>query len=208
MKLHAYVGSANAYKIELALAQLGAPYQRVEVEIFRGEGRSADFLRKNPAGRVPVLELDDGTCIAESGAILWHVARGTRLLPDDALTQTRILSWLFFEQNEIEPVLGSARYWRLTGRDRERADETERRIAQAGRALALLDGALAASTGERPFLVGAYSIADIALYAYTHLAGDVGLRLPAQVAAWCARVEAQPGFIAGPGPYTDAAMLR
>ena len=203
MKLHAYVGSANAHKIELALAQLGTPYQRVEVEIFRGEARTPEFLRKNPAGRVPVLELDDGTCIAESNAILWHVARGTRLLPDDPLTQTRILSWMFFEQNEIEPVLGSARYWRLTGRDRDRADETERRIAQAGRSIALLDGALA----DRAFLVGDYSIADIALYAYTHLAGDVGLRLPPAVAAWCARIEAQPGFLPGPGPYSADAML-
>jgi glutathione S-transferase len=203
MKLFSYGGSANAYKIELALAQLGVAYERVEVEIFRGEGQTPAFLARNPAGRVPVLELDDGTAIAESNAILWHVARGTRLVPDAPLAQTRVLSWMFFEQNEIEPVLGSARYWRLTGRDRERGDETERRIAQARRSIGLLAGALA----DRPFLVDAYSIADIACYAYTHLAGDVGIELPPAVARWCERIAAQPGFFAGPGPYTAAAMV-
>jgi glutathione S-transferase len=204
MKLFRYAGSANAYKIELALAQLAVPYQRVEVEIFRGEARSEEMLRRNPAGRVPILELDDGTCVTESNAILWHVARGTRLVPREEMSQTRVLTWMFFEQNEIEPVLGSARYWRLTGRDRERMDETSRRIAQAARSLALLDAALA----ETEFLVGgAYSIADIAVYAYSHLAADVGLALGPNVARWCQAIEAQPGWFAGPGAYTPAAMV-
>ncbi|HUQ03152.1 MAG TPA: glutathione S-transferase family protein [Kofleriaceae bacterium] len=208
MRLFTYGGSANGYKIELALAQLGRAraYERVEVEIFAGEAQTPAFLARHPGGRVPLLELDDGVCIAESNAILWHVARGTRLAPVGALEETRVVSWLCFEQNAIEPVIGSARYWRLTGRDRERGDETARRIAQARRSLAELDVALR----EREFLVGdRYSIADIAVYAYAHLAGDVGVDLEDTpgVAAWCRRIEAQPGYFGGPAPYSPAAMV-
>jgi glutathione S-transferase len=212
MRLYTYGGSANGYKIELALAQLGRArererdYERVEVEIFAGEAQTPAFLARHPGGRVPLLELDDGVCIAESNAILWHVARGSRLAPASAMEETRTVSWLCFEQNAIEPVIGSARFWRLTGRDRDRADETERRIAQGRRSLAELDVALR----ERAFLLGdRYSIADIAVYAYAHLAGDVGIDLAdtPHVAAWCRRIETQPGFFLGPTPYSDAAHV-
>jgi glutathione S-transferase len=210
MKLFTYGGSANGYKIELALAQLGRArereYERVEVEIFAGEAQTPAFLARNPGGRVPLLELDDGVCIAESNAILWHVARGSRLAPASAMEETCTVSWLCFEQNAIEPVIGSARYWRLTGRDHDRADEIARRIAQGRRSLAELDVALR----DRAFLLGdRYSIADIAVYAYAHLAGDVGIDLAdtPHVAAWCRRIEAQPGYFAGPGAYSAAAIV-
>jgi len=206
MKLYSYASSGNAYKVELALAQLGIPCDRIEVEIFRGEGQTPDYLRRNPTGRVPMLELDDGTCIVESNAILWHLARGSRLVPAGALAQTQVLSWMFFEQNEVEPVLGSARFWKLTGRDRGREDELERRIAQGRRSLSVLETSLA----TRSFLVDdVYSIADIALYAYTHLAGDVGIDLASYpaVSRWCASIEAQDRFFTGPGPYTAAALV-
>src|SRR5262245_28862228 len=124
MRLFSYSGSANGYKIELALAQLGVAYERVEIEIFAGEAQRPDFLARNPGGRVPVLELPDGTNLVESNAILWHVCRGTPLAPATPLDETRALAWLCFEQNAIEPVIGSARFWRLTGRDADRADET------------------------------------------------------------------------------------
>src|SRR5690349_3956347 len=111
MRLYTYVGSGNGYKIELLLGLLGKKYERVEVSIFDGESRTAEFLRKNPAGRIPVLELDDGTCLPESNAILWHLARDTRFMPKTTLEQDRMLAWLTFEQSEIEPVIGSARFW-------------------------------------------------------------------------------------------------
>src|SRR4051794_2542828 len=128
MRLYDYAGSANAYKVRLLLAQLGVACERVEVEIFPGESREPSFPAKNPAGQVPVLELDDGTCIAQSNAILWHLARGTALLPDDPRVQAKVLEWLFFEQSDVEPILGSARFWVLTGRDKGREPELARRL--------------------------------------------------------------------------------
>jgi len=204
MRLYNYVGSANGYKAELLLALLGVKYDRVEVSIFEGASRTPEFLRKNLAGRVPVLELDDGTFLPESNAILWHLARGTPFLPAAPIDQDRALAWLLFEQYEIEPVIGTARYWILTGRDRERPDELARRLTAGKQTLVALDNALA----DRPFFVGdRASIADLALYAYTHLAGDAGLELGPRLAAWCKLIEALPGYIGGPGPYDRLAYV-
>jgi glutathione S-transferase len=206
MRLYTNAGSGNGYKIELLLAQLAVPYERIEVAIFQGASRTPAFLAMNPAGSIPVLALDDGTFLPESNAILWHLARGTAVLPDAPFAQSRVLAWLCFEQNQVEPVIGSARYWRMTGRDRDRQDETARRIAQGRRALAVLDGHLA----THDFLVdGRYTIADIAMFAYAHLAPDLGIDLtdtPA-VARWCARIAATSRFFPGPAAYSaDAAV--
>jgi glutathione S-transferase len=203
MHLYNYAGSANGYKIELALALLGVTYDRTEVRIFEGEGRTPAFLAMNPVGSVPVLRTDAGEFLPESNAILVHVARGTNLWPDAAAAQDRVLRWLMFEQSEVEPVIGSARFWRLTGRERERGDEMARRLAWATKTLAVLDGELA----QRSFLAGELTIADVAVYAYTHLVGDIGLALPPHVEAWCRRIEALPGYIAGPGPYDPRAHV-
>jgi len=200
MRLYDYAGSANAYKVRLLLRQLDVPYELVPIDIFRGEGQTPDFVKKNPLGQIPVLELDDGRCIAQSNAILWHLARGTALLPADPFTESQVLEWLFFEQYEVEPTLGSARFWLLTGRATARQDELARRLETGRRALRVMDRALA----DRPFFVGdRYTIADIALYAYTHIAGDTGVDLASHrnLAAWFARVEAQPRFEPGPAPY-------
>jgi len=219
MRLYTYVGSGNGYKIELLLALLGRSYERVEVPIFEGASRTPEFLHKNPAGRIPVLELDDGTCLPESNAILWHLARDTQFMPAQPLEQTRALAWLTFEQSEIEPVIGSARFWIQTGRARTRRDETERRLAWGRQTLAALDrelaspagqeaGALGSMTRGRAFLLGREpSIADIAVYAYTHLAPEIDLQLPPNVAAWCARIEALPGYVRGAIKYDPKAML-
>ena len=203
MRLYTYGGSANAYKVELLLALLDRSYERVELSIFDGEARTPEFLSKNPAGGVPVLELDDGTYLPQSNAILWHLARGTRFMPGSALAQDRALAWLMFEQSDIEPVIGSARFWILTGRDRERADETKRRLAWGAQSLAALDRVLAGS----PFLLDEPSVADLAIYAYTHLAPEAGLVLPPNVAAWCARVEALPRFLRRTIAYDPKAMV-
>jgi len=206
MRLYDYAGSANAYKVRLLLRQLDVPYELVPIDIFRGEGQTPDFVKKNPLGQIPVLELDDGRCVAQSNAILWHLARGTALLPADPFTESQVLEWLFFEQYEVEPTLGSARYWLLTGRATARQDELARRLETGRRALRVMDRALA----DRPFFVGdRYTIADIALYAYTHIAGDTGVDLAPHrnLAAWFARVEAQPRFEPGPAPYGANARL-
>ncbi len=205
MRLYTYAGSGNGYKVELLLALLGSKYERIEVSIFDGASRTPEFLAKNPAGRVPVLELDDGTVLPESNAILWHLARGTQFLPDAPLAQSRVLAWLFFEQNQIEPVLGSARFWIQTGRDRARRDETQRRLAWAKQSLAALDRELA----DRPFLVGREpSVADLAVYAYTHVAPESDLALPPNGAAWCARIAALPGYFGDKLVYDAKAMVE
>jgi glutathione S-transferase len=190
----------------LLLSQIGKSYQRIPVEIFRGEAKTPEFLAKNPAAEVPVLELDDGRCIAESNAILWHLARGTPFLSNDSFEQTETLRWLLFEQSGVEPIVGSARFWILTGRAAARRDELARRLEIARRSLGVLNGVLA----SRSFFVGErYSIADVALYAYTHVAPDAGIDLDPwpNVKKWIARVEAQPGYIAGPEPYSAAAQV-
>ena len=204
MRLYNYAGSANGYKIELLLALLGRRYERVEVPIFDGASRTPEFLAKNPAGRIPVLELDDGTCLPESNAILWHLARDTAFVPAAPREQDRVIAWLMFEQSEVEPVIGSARFWLQTGRDRERRDELGRRLAWAKQTLALLDRELA----DRPFLVGdRASIADLAIYAYVHLAPEIDLPLGRNVSAWCARLAELPGFLASALKYDQAAMV-
>jgi glutathione S-transferase len=209
MKLYTYVGSGNGYKVELLCSLLGRTYERIEISIFAGEGQTPAFLAKNPVGSIPVLELDDGaaggaTCLPESNAILVHLARGTTWWPEAAAAQDRVLRWLMFEQSEVEPVIGSARFWRLTGRERERHHEFARRLEWSKKTLRILDGELA----TRPWLAGdAPTVADLAVYAYSHLAGDLDLQLGPAMSRWCARIEALPGFIAGPGPYDRLAQV-
>ena len=204
MRLYTYSGSGNGYKIELLLSLLGMQYDRIEVPIFEGASRTPEFLKMNPAGRVPVLQLDDGTYMPESNAILWHLARDTKFMPHSTLAQDRALGWLMFEQSEIEPVIGSARFWIQTGRARTRRDETERRLAWAKQSLALLDRELA----SRAFLLGDEpSVADLAVYAYTHLAPEIDLALPPNVAAWCKRIATLPGFVPAKLAYDPKAFV-
>lgn len=204
MRLYTIASSANGYKAELLLALLGRPYDRVEVDIFAGASRTPEFLAMNPAGRVPVLELDDGSFLPESNAILWHLARGTDFMPAALADQDRALAWLMFEQSEVEPVIGSARFWLQTGRDRARRDELGRRLDWARQTLALLERELSA----RAFLVGErVSVADLALYAYVHLAPEIDLPLPPAVAAWCARIAALPGYVPGALVYPASAQV-
>jgi len=205
MRLYTYAGSANGYKAELLLALLGRPYERVEVPIFAGASRTPEFLAKNPAGRVPVLEFDDGTTLPESNAILWHLARGTDFMPKTVAQQDRTIAWLMFEQSEVEPTIGSSRFWIQTGRDRLRRDELTRRLEWAKQSLELLDRELR----DRAFLVGdRASVADLALYAYTHLAPEIDLPLGTHLAAWCERIAKLPGYVGGKLKYDDAAQYR
>ena len=206
LTLFDYGPSANCLKVRILLRQLGLDYDRVEVDIFAGESRSDAYLALNPAGRTPALLLDDGSAIAESDAILLFLAEETPFLPDDRIERGHVHRWMFFEQNLLEPNAGSARFWHLTGRERPQPQAFAQRL-QAGRdALEVLDRGLAG----RAFLVAdRYTVADIALYAYTHVAHEAGIDMSAYpaVAPWLARVEATDGFENDLEPYPANAQI-
>jgi glutathione S-transferase len=195
LTLYDYLSSGNGYKCRLLLHQLGIPFRRVELDILKGETRTPEFLAKNPNGRIPALELEDGTVLAESDAILFYLAEGTPFLPADRLGRAQVLQWLFFEQYSHEPFIAVARFiHHLLPPDTPRRAELPR-LEQGGyAALGVMERRLA----DHTFLVAdRYTIADIALYAYTHVAGEGGFdlaRFPA-VRAWLARVAAQPGHV-------------
>ncbi len=204
MKLYDYGASANCFKVRVLLAHLGLPYERVPVDIFAGESQTPEHLSRNQAGRTPVLELDSGETLAESNAILLFLARGTAYLPTEPLDEARVWQWLFFEQNLLEPNVGSARFWRLTGRDEQRREAWELHRASGVAALGIVERRLA----EHEFLVGSgYTVADMGLYAYTHVAdqGEIDLEPLPAVRAWLARVESQPGFVNDLEPYPPTA---
>ena len=196
LRLHDNLTSGNGFKVRLLLAQLGLPYQRIEYDIDRRETRTPEFLLKNPNGRIPVLELEDGTFLPESDAILWYLAEGTRFLPDDRRLRAEVLQWMFFEQYTHEPNIATVRYWITHAVPVTPLIELSMpaKRAQGAAALGVMEGHLARHT----FFVGErYTIADIALYAYTHVAGEGGFDLlPYEnVRAWLARVAAQPGYV-------------
>jgi glutathione S-transferase len=197
MRLHDNLSSGNGYKARLLLAQLGFPFERVEYDIDRAETRTPEFLEKvNPNGRVPVLELEDGRFLPESNAILFYLAEGTPFFPDDRFGRAQVLSWMFFEQYSHEPNIATPRFW-ITHRvemteERRLSLETKRKLGHD--ALGVMEKHLS----ENDFFVaGRYTIADIALYAYTHVAREGGFDLegfPA-VRAWLGRVRAQAGHV-------------
>jgi glutathione S-transferase len=193
--LYDYLDSGNGYKVRLLLAQLGQRYRWVELDIMDGRTRTPEFLAKNPNGRIPTFELDDSTCIAESNAILWYLAEGTAFVPDGRIGRAQALQWMFFEQYSHEPYVATPRFiLKHMPPDSPRRAELPHRLAQGRAALGVMEGHLK----TQPFFVGArYSIADIALYAYTHVAHEAGLDLASypSVRAWLARVAAQPGHI-------------
>jgi glutathione S-transferase len=195
LTLYDYLDSGNGYKARLILALLQRPYRRVELDIMAGATRVPEFLAKNPNGRIPTLELEDGTFLAESNAILWYLAEGTRFIPSDALGRAQMLQWMFFEQYSHEPYVATPRFIvKHLPKDSPRHAELPARLNQGRAALAIMDAHLA----KRSFFVGErYTLADIALYAYTHVAPEGGLELTAypQVRAWISRVASQPGHV-------------
>ena len=195
MVLHDFLDSGNGYKIRLLLSQLGLPYRYHAIDIMKGESRTPEFLAKNPNGRIPLLELPDGQFLAESDAILWYLADGSSFIPESRLARAQVLQWMFFEQYSHEPYVATARFiMRHFPADSPRRSELPQRLARGREALAIMEAHLS----KRAFFADErYSIADIALYAYTHVAGDGGLDLapyPA-VRAWLARVAAQPRHV-------------
>ncbi|MGI9112281.1 MAG: glutathione S-transferase family protein [Gaiellaceae bacterium] len=197
MRLYDYDASANCYKVRLLLALLGTPYERVPIDIFAGDTLTDEYRALNALRETPVLELDSGETIAQSNAILWYLAESTPYLPDSRLQRALVAQWLFFEQERVMSGIGSARFRTMTGRDPALAAA---RFAVGEGALAVLEEHLA----HRSFLVGERcSIADISVFAYTHVAVDAGYDLARYqaVAAWLGRVRAQPGFVDDLAPY-------
>jgi glutathione S-transferase len=196
LTLYQQQDSGNCYKVRLALSHLGIAFRTVAVSSFDGSTRRPEFLARNPIGKVPTIELEDGRFLAESNAILLHFAEGTRLLPADSYDRAKAYEWLFFEQYVHEPAIAVRRA--LSVYPERRAEATPERMAallEAGnRALAVLERRLE-SAG---WLAGnAFSVADISLYAYTHMAGDGGYDLAAfpGIGRWLQRVSALPGHI-------------
>lgn len=193
MKLYNVAYSGNSYKARLLLSHLATPCTIIEVDILKGESRTPEFLKINPNGRTPVLD-DDGFVLAESNAILAYLAHGTRFLPDDRRRWALVFQWMFFEQYSHEPYIATSRFLL-----QHRPDSPERAAALAARreggwaALKVMEGHLS----KNDFFVGDYTIADIALFAYTHVSHEGGFPLDdfPKISAWLDRVKSQPGFI-------------
>jgi glutathione S-transferase len=195
-RLYDYLPSGNGYKVRLVLRRLALPYELVELDIKHGATRTPEFLAKNPNGRIPLLEIPGRGYLAESHAIISYLAEGTALVPDDPLDRARMWQWMCFEQYSLEPNIGTARFWiaSLGKTETELGEKLVDKRRNGHAALQVLEQGLAG----RAFLVGdRYSLADIALYAYTHVAPEGGFALESYPAirAWCARVASQPGHV-------------
>ena len=195
LTLYDYLDSGNGYKCRLLLALLGIPYTRVELDLDKGETRQQAFLAKNPNGRIPALELEDGVVLPESNAILCYLADGSDYLPSERLAKAQVMQWLFFEQYSHEPYVATPRWIiRHFGRNHPRMAEMPERLEKGRAAFAVMEQHLQ----RHDYFVGnRYSIADIALYAYTHRAheGDHDLAPYPALRAWLERVATQPGHI-------------
>ncbi len=193
MKLYDSAISGNSYKVRLLLAQLGIPYTIIPIDILKGESRTPEFLKINPNGRTPVLE-DNRFILAESNAILAYLARGTQFLPEDRQQWALVFQWMFFEQYSHEPYIATSRFLLQHGQDTpERAQALAVRRDGGWSALRVMEGHLQ----ENDFFVGDYTIADIALFAYTHVSHGGGFPLDdfPKIRAWIERIKSQLGFV-------------
>lgn len=194
LKLYDFLESGNGYKVRLMLKFLELPYELILKDILKGETRTEDFLSINPNGRIPALQLDDGRCLAESNAILFYLAEGTPFLPDDKFERAEVLQWMFFEQYSHEPYLAVVRFWKnFITMTQEQEAQLPARFEGGLAALKVMEGHLQ----DRDWFVGdRASIADIALYPYTHMSPAGGFNLsdyPA-INRWMERIQTLPGY--------------
>jgi glutathione S-transferase len=202
MRLYDYGPSQNCFKVRLLAAHLGLTLEIVPVSIFEGAAASPEFLAKNPMGTVPLLETDSGACLPESNAILAFLADGTPYLPRDAMARAQVIRWLMFEQRYIQTSISRLRYWTLTDKLDRFAPEVPTARALGNRALDVLDREFS----QRPFIAGEdYTVADMSLFAYSHVAGDAGFDLSQRknLTTWFDRVRRQPRFSGKVIPYSS-----
>jgi glutathione S-transferase len=196
IRLYDYLPSGNGYKVRLLLMQLAVPFERVELDIIKGETRTPEFLHKFPNGRIPAVEIEDGKLLFESNAIIAYLAEGSPFMPVDRFQRAQVLQWLFFEQYSHEPYIASVRYLMIHPdvKDSRRSIIEPLMRPRGYDALGVMEGHLK----SREWFVGdRYSIADIALYAYTHVADEGGFDLSSYPAirAWLERVKSQPRHV-------------
>lgn len=202
LRLYDYGPSPNCYKVRLLLAQLGRDYERVPVDIFAGDTLKPEFIEKHSGLTTPVLEIEPGSYIPESGAILLHLAEGTEFLPDDPLERADVHRWMFFEQARMYGIIGALRFRVTTGRIDPDSDEARLQLRFATAVVGGVDGHLA----SRDFLAaGRYTVADIAVYGYMQVAHQANVDMApfANVAAWLDRVREQPGHVADLDPMPE-----
>jgi len=200
LRLYDQLSSGNGYKARLVLHLLGRSFERIEVDIFNGASRTPEFLRRNPVGKIPVLELEDSTCLWESDAILFYLAEDTPFWPGDRLERAKVLQWMFFEQYCPEPTVAVVRSWVKYDRMPKGAEnELAEKRADGYAVLQVMEDRLS----DHAYLVGdRCSIADLAFYAYTHVAPEGGFDLspyPA-IGVWMDRIRSLPGYV----PITQA----
>lgn len=195
MRLYEFNLSGNCYKVRLLMTQLAIPFTRVELDFIKQENRTTNFLNKNPQGRVPVLEIGSGEFLLESNAIMFYLSKGTQLLPDDHFEQSKVMQWLFFEQYSIMPYIGPCRYWvSILNKSDEFRDVIAEKQKYGYTALAVMEQHLQSYS----FLVdNKYTIADIGLFAYVHIAHEGGYNMIqfSAIQAWIERVKNQPYYI-------------
>ena len=194
IRLYDFPDSGNGYKVRLLLSQLGRSFELVSIDILSGESRTEEFRRLNPNGRIPVLQLYDGRYLAESNAMLYYLAQGTTMMPADRFDQAKVMQWLFFEQYSHEPNIATPRFWlRHLNPSEINRELLEQKQALGRDALAVMDEHLANNSF---FVSNEYSIADIALYAYTHVADQGGFNIAdyGNVERWLALIASQPGY--------------
>jgi len=194
-RLYDYLPSGNGYKVRLVLRELGLPHELVEVDILKGGSRTQEFLAKNPNGRIPVLEIPDKGFLSESHAIMSYLADGSALVPEDPFDRARMWQWLCFEQYNLEPNVATVRFW-LHSLHKTEAELGEKLTDKRRLGFAALDVLERGLAGRDYLVANRYTLADIGLYAYTHVAEEGGFpleRYPA-IRGWCARIAARPGY--------------
>lgn len=188
LQVYGQMESGNCYKVAMILERLKMTYNWIELDVTKGSTQTPEFIKLNPNGKVPLLVLEDGTCLPESNAILWYLAEGSAWIPDNRLARAQMLQWMFFEQYSHEPAVAVARFWlHFLKQPKEYADQLPAKHAAGYKALAIMEQQLA----RTPYLVGeTETLADLALYAYTHVANEGGFDLAAYPAlnAWLVRI--------------------